>query len=47
MKSIIAVQNKDREGWLGLWHPEGVIQDPVGGYHHWTRQVRGTRAWRR
>lgn len=30
MQSIIAVQNKDREGWLGLWHPEGVIQDPVG-----------------
>ena len=30
MQSIIAVQNKDREAWLGLWHPEGVIQDPVG-----------------
>ena len=30
MKSIVAVQNKDREGWLGLWHPEGLIQDPVG-----------------
>lgn len=30
LKSIIAVQNKDREGWLALWHPEGVIQDPVG-----------------
>lgn len=30
MKSIIAVQNKDREGWLALWHPEGLIQDPVG-----------------
>lgn len=30
MKSIIAVQNKDREGWLSLWHPDGLIQDPVG-----------------
>ena len=30
MKSIIAVQNGDREGWLALWHPDGVIQDPVG-----------------
>jgi steroid delta-isomerase len=30
MKSIAAVQSKDREGWLGLWHPEGLIQDPVG-----------------
>ena len=42
MKSIAAVQNKDREGWLGLWHPEGHIQDPVGvspldptGEGHW------------
>lgn len=30
LKSIIAVQNKDREGWLGLWHADGLIQDPVG-----------------
>jgi steroid delta-isomerase len=30
MKSITAVQSKDREGWLGLWHPDGLIQDPVG-----------------
>lgn len=30
MKSIEAVQNKDREGWLGMWHPDGLIQDPVG-----------------
>ena len=28
--SINCVQNQDREGWLSLWHPEGVIQDPVG-----------------
>jgi hypothetical protein len=30
MKSIIAIQNKDREGWLALWHPDGLLQDPVG-----------------
>ena len=30
IKSIAAVQNKDRQGWLALWHPEGLIQDPVG-----------------
>jgi steroid delta-isomerase len=30
MKSITAVQSKDREGWLGLWHSDGLIQDPVG-----------------
>lgn len=30
MKSIAAVQAKDREGWLALWHPDGIIQDPVG-----------------
>lgn len=30
MKSIQAVESKDREAWLGLWHPEGVVQDPVG-----------------
>ncbi len=30
MKSIEAVQNGDREGWLALWHPEGLLQDPVG-----------------
>lgn len=28
--SINCVQNKDREGWLSMWHPEGFIQDPVG-----------------
>ena len=30
IKSIVCVQNQDREGWLALWHPDGVIQDPVG-----------------
>ncbi len=30
LKSIIAIQSGDRAGWLSLWHPEGLIQDPVG-----------------
>jgi hypothetical protein len=30
MKSIAAVQGNDREGWLALWHADGLIQDPVG-----------------
>ena len=30
MKSIAAVQSKDRQSWLELWHPDGLIQDPVG-----------------
>jgi hypothetical protein len=30
MKSIAAVESKDREAWLAMWHPEGFIQDPVG-----------------
>ena len=30
MQSIAAIQDKDREGWLALWHPEGLLQDPVG-----------------
>jgi steroid Delta-isomerase len=30
MKSIAAVQAKDRAAWLELWHPDGLIQDPVG-----------------
>jgi steroid delta-isomerase len=30
LKSIRAVQDKDRDGWLAMWHPEGLIQDPVG-----------------
>ena len=25
-----AANAKDREGWLGLWNPEGRIEDPVG-----------------
>jgi len=28
--SIEAVQTKDRETWLSMWHPEGLLQDPVG-----------------
>jgi steroid delta-isomerase len=30
MKSIEAVETKDRETWLSLWHDEGLLQDPVG-----------------
>lgn len=30
MKSIAAVQAKDRTAWLELWHHDGLIQDPVG-----------------
>lgn len=28
--SIKCVENNDREGWLSIWHPDGVIEDPVG-----------------
>jgi len=28
--SITCAENKDREGWLSMWHPDGVIEDPVG-----------------
>lgn len=28
--SWVAVNAKDRETWLGLWSPEGRIEDPVG-----------------
>lgn len=30
MKSIAAVQAKDRKSWLDMWHADGLIQDPVG-----------------
>ncbi len=30
MKSIAAVQEKNRDAWLALWHAEGLLQDPVG-----------------
>jgi steroid delta-isomerase len=30
IRSITCIENKDREGWLALWHAEGVIEDPVG-----------------
>ena len=29
-RSQAAVMAKDRAGWLSLWAPEAVIQDPVG-----------------
>ncbi|MDE0886817.1 MAG: nuclear transport factor 2 family protein [Myxococcota bacterium] len=30
MRSMSCVETGDREGWLGLWAEDGVIQDPVG-----------------
>lgn len=30
MRSIEAVQAGDRDTWLSLWHPEAVLEDPVG-----------------
>ncbi|MEH6581139.1 MAG: nuclear transport factor 2 family protein [Halioglobus sp.] len=30
MRSITAVEECDREAWLANWHPEGVLEDPVG-----------------
>ncbi len=30
MRSMRCAEGKDREGWLGLWAEDGVIQDPVG-----------------
>jgi uncharacterized protein (TIGR02246 family) len=29
-KSVAAVEAGDREGWLALFAPDGVVQDPVG-----------------
>ncbi len=29
-RSREAVRNHDREGWLALWAPDALIQDPVG-----------------
>lgn len=30
IRSITCAETKDREGWLGLWAADGVLQDPVG-----------------
>ncbi len=30
MRSIAAVESCDKLAWLDNWHPEGVLQDPVG-----------------
>ena len=30
IRSITCAESKNREGWLGLWAADGVIQDPVG-----------------
>ena len=29
-QSIVAIQTKNRDAWLALWHEDGVLQDPVG-----------------
>lgn len=30
MKSIEAVESKDRAAWLAMWREDGLLQDPVG-----------------
>ena len=30
LKSKAAMENRDREGWLSLFAPDGVVEDPVG-----------------
>ena len=30
LRSMTAVENGDREGWLSLFAPDGVVQDPIG-----------------
>jgi steroid delta-isomerase len=30
IRSIRAVEGKDRESWLGMWAEDGVLEDPVG-----------------
>lgn len=30
IRSINAVEQKDREAWLAVWDEDGVIEDPVG-----------------
>ena len=29
-RSQAAVRAKDRDGWLSLWAPDAIVQDPVG-----------------
>jgi len=29
-RSMAAVESKDREGWLALFAPDGVVEDPIG-----------------
>ncbi len=28
--SMTAVENGDRDGWLALFHPDAVVEDPIG-----------------
>ncbi len=30
IRSIRAIESKDRAAWLGLWREDGVVEDPVG-----------------
>lgn len=30
IRSIRAIESRDRAGWLGLWREDGVVEDPVG-----------------
>jgi len=30
IQSISCIETGDREGWLSLWHEDGLIEDPVG-----------------
>ncbi|MCP5090021.1 MAG: nuclear transport factor 2 family protein [Gammaproteobacteria bacterium] len=30
IQSVTFAHAGDREGWLSLWHPDGVLEDPVG-----------------
>jgi steroid delta-isomerase len=30
IRSISCIESGDREGWLSLWHEDGIIEDPVG-----------------
>lgn len=29
-RSMVAVEGGDREGWLGLFAPDAVVEDPIG-----------------
>lgn len=29
-RSMDAVMHRDREGWLALFHPDAIVEDPIG-----------------